>query len=525
MKKNTNLSMLTYDERCSYLSKNWSIIKSSVEDILKNHSNLDEEEVYEQLPKSFNKKLVLGQGMWGLVLRLKNHKIVVKVTSDLLELSLVDLILSSDSDLMNHKGIPHIAGSDIFPDLNGIIVRENLNTGGVVLNASSPITRAVNTIINDFVVPLSSDEIQLDSILKGLNKGTIRDLTYAHIIIKGNSIKYANRAFSKIKQPYYNSKSYHVVKFIKKLLKTEGVGLVDLHSDNLAFPKYDIEDVFGVKRSKDDFKKFVISDLGLAYDSPVMALHEDYENLDIDDDYEDRHKHLSKVLTRLIDIYYQPYEDLTYANGNLSKERDALSYYIIKERDRKNPHDDNPSSKLFNHIDIVAFQYISKGLNFADDDRFSEYVYRITKDINSVSGYSLDQDRMFNSIMQVFIKKVNYLLKNSTLISNECDSVIPFYSSSRGIKDVFSRSSDMIPVEFDFDLLHACFNKQISIKDLSSDRFIIFAKIDKESDHLSRVLNTLESYDGENIIFSLYLKSRSIVSINGIEKLELSNGF
>lgn len=522
MKKETNLSKLDSKQRCSYISKNWAIIKSGVESILRNNSNLTESEVISQLPISFDKKLVLGQGMWGVVLKLKNEKIVVKLTSDLLELSLVDLIMDSDESISNHKGIPHIAGLEIFPDLNGIIVRENLKTGGVLLNASSPITRAVNTIINDFVVPLSSDEIELNDILKGMNKGTLRDLSFSHSIIKGNSIKYAKKAYAKIKEPSKESKSYHVVRFIKKILKVEGVGLIDLHSDNLAFPKYDIEDVFGIKRSKDDFKKFVISDLGLAYDTPVMAL--DSPDLYYEDNQ--GNKNLSKVLERLIELYYQPYEELTYfdADDHTLKSKDIISYYIMKNRDRVNPYEPKPSQKMFSHIELVAFNYISKGLNFAYDERFNEYVYRIIQDINSISGNSLDQDRVFNSIMQRFISTLSRSINNTISISSTDDSIIPFYSESSSIRHMFSRQTSSLSVSFDFDLLQLCFNKSVFFTNLESDRFIVFVKIKKDSDHIERILSTLDLYEGDNISFDMFIDTESIVSINGINKLEIENG-
>ena len=394
----TDISIMSEDERCDYLKKNWSKISNAITSILRENSKLSKSELQKIVPVRFSKKLILGQGMWGLVLKLNNKKIVAKVTSDILELSLIDIIISTrgtKNDISNHLGIPYIAGSEIFDDINGVIVREDLNVYSIRLSSSNPIRRAVELMIKNYVVPLSSDEMALSDIIKNNKIDTFRDISYAHSILKGNSLKYAKYTNSKIKSVSKKSKSHYTVDFLKKLLLEFGIALVDLHDDNLAYYKHNIEDIFGVKRKKDDFKHYIISDLGLAYDTPIVVADIPIFKKLIESPAIVKKKPLDSIFNRIISLYDKSSEIESYiAKVDYTYNRDS---YI-----RSNPH-----TNILNLINDISYSYIDRGINFLNSQEFMNDINECIFNFYQKLDLDLDYDRFSSYVISLYKKSLS----------------------------------------------------------------------------------------------------------------------
>lgn len=484
----TDISEMSTDERLEYLKKNWSKICGAIRGILKSNSKLSKKELHNIVPARFSKKLVLGQGMWGLIIKLNNKKIVAKVTSDILELSLIDIILSTrgtENDLSTHSGIPHIAGSEIFDDINGVIVREDLNVYSITLSSSNPIRRAVESMIKNYVVPLSSDEMALSDIIKNNEIETFRDISYAHAILKGNSLKYAKSTNSKIKLISKNSKSYESLDFLKKLLSGYGIALVDLHDDNLAYYKHDLSDVFGIKRTKKDYNHYVISDLGLAYDTPIVVADIPIFKKLIDTPAIVKKKPLDSIFNRIISLYdksHEHYDEIAKANYTFDR----------KDYARSNPH-----NNILDILHNISYSYLDRGINFVKSANFMKEMNEAIDDFYNELRLDIDYERFSSYVIGLYKKSLS-------IDSDEKDFFVGFInedglnsiSVGQSVEILFSKSESRKLQQSDSNAV-----------DYKSELMPVVVDLSK-SEHNHHIHNS------EEII--AYVDNGNIVSIQGI---------
>lgn len=523
---NSNFSLMNHSKRCEYLKKNWSYISQSVKDILSTESNLSKTEISGILPARFSKNIILGEGMWGVVLKLSNPKIVAKVTSDLLELSLIDVILKSkdadgDTDLSSDKGIPHIAGLRLFNDLNGIFVREDLDVEGITLSSSNPISRCVNTLIKNYVTPLSTDEMVLSELIHDRADTSLRDVAFAHSILKGNALKYSRSTLSKMPSVSPRSKSYNVVNFIKNILKHHSIGLIDLHSQNLARLKHDISDVFGIIREDSDYDQYVISDLGLAYDTPIMAIDspvfDNFTNLPA----LRRKQPLGVVLDRMISLYLSRSDTVinTIYNNILTKE------YMVRKQTtevRKNPYtpDDTTQMYLTEKLSSMAEACIVQGKDFLNASEFYRSVYILAQRIIEEFEFDVDIDRFANSIFQEFIM---YLCNRLNLDSDEmlsADKIVCIgLCSLEDIQYALSNNKSMIRTYIGSELIKKVWGHEFNIfKDVPAGSALVVFTVTPSFHSFERLASLIsQTLDLDlNAELVLYLPTSSISSVNGL---------
>ena len=523
---NSNFSLMDHKKRCEYLKKNWSYISQSVKDILSTESNLSKTEISSILPARFSKDIILGEGMWGVVLKLSNPKIIAKVTSDLLELSLIDVILKSknaegDIDLSSDKGIPHIAGLRLFNDLNGVFVREDLDVKDITLSSSNPISRCVNTLIKNYVTPLSTDEIVLSELIHDRVNTSLRDVAFAHSILKGNALKYSRSTLSKMPTVSQRSKSYNVVNFIKKILKHHSIALIDLHSQNLARPKHDISDIFGITRSGSDYEQYVISDLGLAYDTPIMAIDspvfDNFTNLPA----LKRKQPLGVVLDRMISLYLSNSNNIinTVYNNILTKE--FMNNKKTTEI-RKNPYtpDNTTQMYLIEKLSSMAEACIVQGKDFLNAPEFYRSVYILAQRIIEEFEFDVDIDRFANSILQEFIM---YLCNSMALTSEDMLSANQVFCvglcSLEDIHHVLSSNKSMIRTYISSDLIRKVWNRQFNIfNDIPAGSALVIFSITPLFHSFERVASLISQTIDLDLTAELvlYLPTESIKSVNGL---------
>lgn len=506
MIKNSNFSNMNDEERFIYISTNWLMIKTSTEDIMRENSILDELSITKLLPVSFSEELVLGQGMWGIVVKTRNPKLVVKITSDILELSLIDLLLSDRKQLKGLKtAFPYIAGIEIFPDLNGIIVREDIKVGGVVLSPASPITRAVNTLITDYVNPLSDDETAITRVLLSEGLHSFRDVSYAHIILKGASAQYSKRALSKIKTPTVNSKSHSVIEFVKFLLRQFGIALIDLHADNLGFLKHDIQDIFEVKRSKEDYNRLIVTDLGLAYDTPIYIHHSHSKTL------EEREQNFSVVLNRLVDLYYRPSDE----EDSVKEHVFDVHYYLNKKRQNPAPSSEYRLLRTFNNLAISLYK---KGIDPISSVEFSDYTKSIAQDITSTKADDVESEKIFLELLETIKLWSNRNVKINYHVSIDRDKKtlgLPFYTN---VQEYYTsiKNGSKLRVMFDNKLSNLTSHERpFDICSTKEGEIIIYAILPLSERYvIDKLINALK--DNRNP-FELYIPLDSVKFLNGFE--------
>ena len=87
-----------------FLTENWSIIRKNINNILKNKIKRSAD-IRRLVPLDFEKDLVIGSGMWGVVIELPNlSEIIIKLTTDPFEYHLTNIIIQ-DSVLSKHPAI------------------------------------------------------------------------------------------------------------------------------------------------------------------------------------------------------------------------------------------------------------------------------------------------------------------------------------------------------------------------------------------------------------------------------------
>lgn len=522
----SNLSLMNKKKRYEYLRKNWVYIRNAVMDILSDSSFKKKDEIKIMLPERFSESLVLGEGMWGIVLKLKNEKIIAKVSSDLLELSLIDVILKtrdsdSDFDLSADPGIPYIAGLRLFNDLNGIVVREDLDMTHITLSASSVITRSVECLIKHYVTPLSTDEMVLSDIIHENQDTSLRDVAFAHSILKGNALKYSRKTIANMPAINKNSKSFHVVCFIKKILQRYSIALIDLHSQNLARLKHDLSDIFGIKRNESDFKKYVISDLGLAYDTPIMAIDSpifsNFTNLPA----LKRKKPMGVVLDRMVSLYLS--RDDTFINtvyDNLL----TRDYMVRRQTSeiRRNPYLPNEDSKtyLIGKLSAMSEQCFIDGVDFLNSSDFYKSVYLLAQNIINMFGFDVDIHRFSNSIFQEFIMHLFSRVNDYVKEQSNGHSMIGFgLCDIQDISDAFNSEKRAIKTYINSDLIFKLKSGDFNMfKDIPEGYALAIFSINKQQSSFDRLRELQEhAFILDKIDETvLYIPQDSFISLNGL---------
>lgn len=254
------------------LSKNWAKIRKVIIKILRKRAKKTID-ITHSVPMVFDRDLVLGTGKWGLVVGLPSlEEIVIKITTDPFEWYLMELIMQDD-ELRNHPAVPFTIGTSVLDmKSNGmplyLIVRENLHIG-IPLNLSNPLIRMKDMLIDQFVSPMEDIENEVASILNKNKNLNLIEVSMFYSLMNGEIKKQIGKAKAKLPRVSKDSKFYNVLDFQKKLLD-RGIALIDIHVNNLGTRQFsNLNKLFnGV--GKLDMENVVISDLGMAYGTPIF---------------------------------------------------------------------------------------------------------------------------------------------------------------------------------------------------------------------------------------------------------------
>ena len=252
--------------------KNWSNIRKVINNILKKKLK-DTSDLKHLVPMSFDKELVLGYGKWGLVVGLPAlSEVVVKITTDPFEWYLMDIIMQ-DEYLRNHPAVPYTLGTAVL-DIKSrefplyLIVRENLRIG-IPLNVSNPLVRMKNTLIQDFIGPMEDIEQDVADVLNKKNNLTLLEVSVIYSLMAGEVRKQLSKIKTRLPKLTPKSKFNNVLDLQKKLLD-RGIALVDIHVNNLGTRQYKNLNKIFKDVGKLDLENVVMSDLGMAYGTPVF---------------------------------------------------------------------------------------------------------------------------------------------------------------------------------------------------------------------------------------------------------------
>lgn len=269
-----------------FLTENWSIIRKNINNILKNKIKRSAD-IRRLVPLDFEKDLVIGSGMWGVVIELPNlSEIIIKLTTDPFEYHLTNIIIQ-DSVLSKHPAIPYTLGSAALNIKNKdfplyLIVRENLQVG-ILLNQTNPLKRMEKILIEDFIWPVQEIEKNIASIMNKRNGNhlSLLDISLVHSLVTGEMINQITKIKSKIPKPTKKSKFNNVLDLQKKLLD-RGIAFVDITENNLGtrIPGELSKKFKDVGRR--DMVNVVVSDLGMAYGTPIF-LSPDMAYKDLDE--------------------------------------------------------------------------------------------------------------------------------------------------------------------------------------------------------------------------------------------------
>ncbi len=257
-----------------FLTENWPVIRKSINNIVRKKIK-DTKNIRSLIPLDFDESLILGAGMWGLVIGLPNMKeIIVKLTTDPFEYHLTNII-TQDKILNKHPAIPYTLGTGSLNIKNKnfplyLIVRENLQVG-VHLSVTNPLKRMEKILIEDFIWPVQEIEKNIASSISKRNGQALSllDISLIHSLVSGEIGNQIIKIKSKLPKPIKRSKFNNVLDLQKKLLDY-GIAFVDITENNLGtrIPG-NLSKIFK-DVGKRDLENIVVSDLGMAYGTPIF---------------------------------------------------------------------------------------------------------------------------------------------------------------------------------------------------------------------------------------------------------------
>jgi len=285
-------------EDIDILAENWSKIRKIVIKLIKKRakSTID---VAHAVPMTFDRDLILGHGKWGLVVGMPSlEEIVIKLTTDPFEWYLMDLIMHDD-ELRNHPAVPFTLGTAVL-DLKSkdmplyLIVRENLHIG-IPLNLSNPLVKMKDILIRDFVDPMENIEHDVAEMLNKRGNISLLDISVLHSLMNGEIKKQVGRIKAKLPRVAAGSRFFNVLDLQKKLLD-RGIALIDIHVNNLGTRQFKNLNRLFDDVGRLDMENVVISDLGMAYGTPIFL-----QSGMIYKDIEDMVTHLASILVEYSD--------------------------------------------------------------------------------------------------------------------------------------------------------------------------------------------------------------------------------
>jgi hypothetical protein len=254
------------------LEDNWSSIRKVALKILKKRLR-PEFELSTCLPMKFDSDLILGNGKWGVVIGSPTlEEVVIKITTDPFEWFLIEMLLN-DEELSKHPALPITIGTSVL-DMkhNGLplymIIRENLQIG-IPLGQSNPLVRMKELLLFDFVQPMEELENNVANYLGNNPTISLLDVSLVHAYMTGEVKRQITRIKPKIPKVGKESKFYQLIDFQKKLLD-RGIAIVDIHVNNIGLRKYSNLNKIFSDIQKHDMKSVVVSDLGMAYGTPIF---------------------------------------------------------------------------------------------------------------------------------------------------------------------------------------------------------------------------------------------------------------
>jgi hypothetical protein len=267
-----------------FLIDNWTTVRNHVNKILKSRMN-KAENIDELVPLSFENNLILGSGMWGVVIGLPDlNEIVIKLTTDPFEYHLTNIIMQ-DSSLKKHPAIPYTLGTSALNIKNKefplyLIVRENLNIG-VHMSATNPLKRMEKILIEDFIWPIQEIEKNIASAMNKRNAHALSllDISLIHSLVSGEIGNQITKIKSKLPKTTKKSKFNNVLDLQKKLLD-RGIAFVDITENNLGTRIPGKLSKMFKDVGRRDLESIVVSDLGMAYGTPIfLGSDMGYKNL------------------------------------------------------------------------------------------------------------------------------------------------------------------------------------------------------------------------------------------------------
>ena len=333
------------------LKDSWAMVRKATIKILKD--NLKEKiEVSSLIPMSFDDSLILGHGKWGLVIGLPSiEEIVLKITTDPFEFYLIEM-LRHDEELRHHDAVPILLGSTIL-NMNGdtknpmyLIVRENLNPG-VPLGSSNPLVRMKDSLIDNFIVPMEKIENEIARTMNKRKNLSMIDVSVVYSMMSGHIKKQVSKMKIKLPKVASSSSISNVIDLQKKLLD-KGIALVDIHPNNLAYREFDLSPLFKDVKKR-DMSKVVVSDLGMAYGTPIfLESGMAYKGLD------DMISHFSTIL-----------KDYTYTKSNSkdTRKNPEIDYAFIVE-DIKDCCKESTSKNTNIFVDVAFQEMIDKIVDY-----------------------------------------------------------------------------------------------------------------------------------------------------------------
>ena len=235
----------------------------------------------ELLDGALSFKDVLGSGYYGVVLKTRSKKLVVKVTSDAEE-GYFNMLVLEDDYLRYNPGLPFILDCFHIPEWNAyVILRENVKFGLEKLPSSSPLSRSI-AALDEYGEKAMRIESKVTHALRGLDfKGdgiTRSSFVYGFKEAKGLLRTQIIKTLKKLPSTAPSSKYFYAMEVISHSLDKYGIALWDLHELNLGKHQYDLSDI--VEEAPPlNTDAVLILDVGGNFGSPIMSQMIDDINL------------------------------------------------------------------------------------------------------------------------------------------------------------------------------------------------------------------------------------------------------
>ena len=243
--------------------------------------------------------------------------------------------------------------------------------------------------------------------------------------------------------------------------------------------------MFGVKRTKKDYNHYVISDLGLAYDTPIVVADIPIFKKLIESPAIVKKKPLDSIFNRIISLYDKSHEHY---------DEIAMENYTF---DRKDYARSNPHNNILDILHNISYSYLDRGVNFVQSANFMKEMNEAIDDFYNDLKLDIDYERFSSYVIGLYKKSLSVdFQEEGFFVGFINEDGLDSISVGQSVEVLFSKSESRKLQQSDSNAV-----------DYKSELIPVVVDLSK-SDHNHHINNS------EEII--TYVDNGSIVSIQGI---------